>query len=140
MLPRRLILLLVLVVLAVAGYWLRFYAPISPEWRDYSGGAAYVVFWILVYAFLRPTAPAFPVALAVFLVTCCLEFLQLWHPAWLEAIRRTLPGRLVLGTTFEWSDFPPYAVGAVIGFVAMRLLTRSQNPFHRERSGASSPN
>ncbi|MFL6463129.1 MAG: DUF2809 domain-containing protein [Bryobacteraceae bacterium] len=122
------------------GCWLRFSAPINPEWRDYSGGAAYVIFWILIYAFLKPTAPALPVTLTVFVITCCLEFLQLWHPSWLEAIRRTLPGRLVLGTTFQWSDFPPYVVGTLIGFVAMRLLAPSQNPLHRERSGTSSPN
>jgi Protein of unknown function (DUF2809) len=137
---RRLILFIVLAVLAAVGYWLRFYAPISPDWRDYSGGAAYVIFWILVYAFFKPTAPALPVAVTVFLVTCCLEFLQLWHPAWLEAMRRTLPGRLVLGTTFQVSDFPPYIVGAVIGFGAMRALALNQKPFHRPRSGVSRPN
>jgi hypothetical protein len=140
MFQRRFVLFLLLAVLAVIGYWLRFYAPIDPEWRDYSGGAAYVIFWILAYAFIRPTASALPVALTVFLITCCLEFLQLWHPTWLEAIRRTWPGRLVLGTTFQWSDFPPYMVGALIGFAAMRILTPRQKPFQRERSGASSPN
>jgi hypothetical protein len=140
MLQRRLILLAALIVLAVVGYWLRFYAPISPDWRDHTGGAAYVIFWILVWAFLKPTAPALPVSVAVLLITCCLEFLQLWHPAWLEAIRRTWPGRLLLGTTFEWSDFPPYVVGAVIGFGAMHALTPRQKPFHRPRSGASRPN
>ncbi|MBV9306151.1 MAG: DUF2809 domain-containing protein [Acidobacteriaceae bacterium] len=137
---RRLVLFLLLAVVTVAGYWLRFYAPIDPEWRDYSGGAAYVILWILAYAFLKPTAPPLPVSLIVLLITCCLEFLQLWHPSWLEAIRRTLPGRLILGTTFEWSDFPPYFVGAAISFGAMHALALPQKPFHRERSGASSPN
>lgn len=140
MLQRRLILLLLVTALAVVGYWLRFYAPIDPEWRDRSGGAAYVIFWILVYTFLRPTAPALPVALAVLCITCCLEFLQQWHPAWLEAIRRTWPGRLILGTTFEWSDFPPYFVGAFLGFLLMRLLAPYGKPFQRWRSGTSSPN
>jgi hypothetical protein len=140
MLKRQLVLLLVLTVLVVAGAWLRFYAPIGPDWRDYSGGVTYVVFWILAYAFIRPSTSAVRVSLAVLLITCCLEFLQLWHPAWLEAIRRTLPGRLVLGTTFEWLDFPPYFVGAVIGFIVMRLFAPSQNPLHRPKSGASSPN
>ena len=140
MFQRRLVLFFLLAALAVVGYWLRFYAPIDPEWRDRSGGAAYVFFWILVYAFIRPAAPALPVALTVLFITCCLEFLQLWHPAWLEAIRRTWPGRLVLGTTFEWSDFPPYFAGAAIGFLFMRLFASSQNPLHRRSSGISSPN
>lgn len=137
---RQLALSFVIVALIVAGYWLRFYAPIDPAWRDRSGGTTYVIFWILTYALIRPKAPALPVALIVLSITCCLEFLQQWHPSWLEAIRRTLPGRLVLGTTFDWSDFPPYFVGALIGFLVMRLFAPGQNPAQRGRSGVSSPN
>ncbi len=137
---RQLALFLVIIALMVTGYWLRFYAPIDPQWRDRSGGVAYVIFWILVYAWVRPKAPALLVAIAVLSITCCLEFLQQWHPAWLEAIRRTWPGRLILGTTFEWSDFPPYFVGAFIGFFLMRLFALRQNPLQRWRSGVSNPN
>jgi hypothetical protein len=58
-----------------------------------------------------------------------LEFAQLWHPAWLEAIRRTFIGRCVLGTTFGWDDFPAYVVGAVLGWMLLSTLivfTRSK--------------
>lgn len=46
------------------------------------------------------------------------EFSQLYHAPWLGAIRATLPGRLVLGTTFHWPDLPACAVGVLSGALA----------------------
>lgn len=86
------------------GLFMRF-NPLLPEWlRDPAGGILYVCLWAAV---LRS-------AVAALAVTCAVEFAQLWHPAWLEAVRATLPGRLALGTTFAWSDFPPYLAGAAL--------------------------
>jgi Protein of unknown function (DUF2809) len=111
------------------GLWLRFKAPIAEAIRDASGSATYVVFWTLLAAFLWPRAKPFRLTMQVLLATCCIEFLQQWHPAWLERIRATLPGRLVLGTTFDWSDFPPYFCGGMLAWATLRLvgyITRKQ--------------
>lgn len=106
------------------GYWFRFDAPISAGWRDSIGGAAYVIFFVVALAAITRASSAERLTLVVLTLTCVLEFLQLWHPPWLEQIRRTLPGRALLGTTFEWTDFPPYFVGAVIGWTLVRLHRR----------------
>jgi hypothetical protein len=124
----RLALSLAVLAVGVLGYWLRFDAPAGPGIRDAGGGILYVVFWIVAGAAVKPDAPVSRLASLVFVITCTLEFLQLWHPAWLEAIRRTLPGRAVLGTTFEWTDFPPYAVGAIAGWGIVRLIRRRMSP------------
>ena len=55
-----------------------------------------------------------------FLLTCILEFLQLWQAPWIVALRRTLPGRLILGTHFSWLDFPPYAVGGLLAWLLLQ--------------------
>ena len=105
------------------GYWIRF-TPLAPAWlRDSGGGALYVVLLALLAAVVRPRAHLGWLAAGAFGVTCAVEFLQLWHPAWLEALRHTFPGRLVLGTTFLWSDFPPYAGGAVLGYLLLRFIS-----------------
>jgi len=108
-----------------AGFWLRFDAPISPYLRDASGGTSYVLVFILGFGALNRKAHSQNIAVGVLSVTCCLEFLQLWHPVWLEACRRTLAGRLLLGTTFEWTDFPPYFVGAALGWALLRALRKN---------------
>jgi hypothetical protein len=117
----RVSLVLLLFLVAVLGYWLRFDAPIAAASRDGVGGAAYVIFFVVAIAIVKPASSAARIALLVLGVTCVLEFLQLWHPLWLEKIRRTFPGRALLGTTFDWTDFPPYFVGAWIGWMLVRL-------------------
>lgn len=111
-----------LVLVTVCGLLGRFWLP-APEWiRDNIGGVLYVVFWILFAACLRPHWPGRGIAAGVFVATCAIEFLQLWHPAWLQALRKTLPGRLVLGSDFAWSDFPAYLAGALLGWAILKVL------------------
>lgn len=103
-------------LLAPLGYSLRF-APQLPEWlRDASGGTLYVAFWALAAGVVWPLASALRLAGGALVFTCMVEALQLWHPAWLDTLRRTLPGRLVLGSTFAWGDFPPYVAGALLAY------------------------
>ena len=104
------------------GYGLRFYAPVPGWLRDASGGVAYVIFWMFAAVLVKPASAALQVSITVLALTCGIEFLQLWHPAWLEQIRRTLPGRLILGTTFDWLDFPPYLLGAILGWNLLRVI------------------
>ncbi len=107
-----------LLLTILTGYLLRFHAPIPPLLRDACGGMAYVLAFAILASYILPPTLSALTALAF---TCLIEFLQLWHPPFLEAVRHTLPGRLLLGTTFHWSDFPPYFAGALL---ARYLLKR----------------
>ena len=82
----RLALFAFLVFLVPMAAWVRFRAPVEAQWRDWSGGAAYVLFWSASVQLLRPGISSRRSTGGVFLVTCGLEFLQLWHPAPLEAL------------------------------------------------------
>ncbi len=94
----------------------------GPGWiADHGAGALYVVFWILAACLVWPSRRARIVAI-VLGATCGLEFLQLWHPAPLEAVRATFIGRALIGTTFDWGDFPPYFLGAAAGWLWSRAL------------------
>jgi Protein of unknown function (DUF2809) len=127
----RVSLIIWLFLVALLGYWFRFDAPISAGWRDGIGGAAYVIFFVVALAIISQASSATCITLIVLTLTCVLEFLQLWHPLWLEQIRRTLLGRALLGTTFGWTDFPPYFAGAVIGWALVRLHQTASQRLHR---------
>lgn len=45
-----------------------------------------------------------------------IEFSQLYHAPWIDAVRSTTIGHLVLGTGFLWSDLICYAAGITICF------------------------
>ncbi|MEZ2239252.1 DUF2809 domain-containing protein [Microcoleus sp.] len=126
----RIALLISIIVIIPLGYVVRFSRGPAPEWfNDSFGAIAYEIFWILLTVFLWPQASLVGTAIGVCVATCGLEFLQLWQPPFLQAARATLPGRLVLGNSFTWSDFPSYFVGSFLGWVWVRWLRRSHFRF-----------
>lgn len=120
---QRLWTLISIVVIVPLGLYAKFYQGPVAFWVNNSlGGLLYVTFWCLVFFFFFPRARPWKIAAAVLTVTCILETLQLWHPPFLEAIRRYFLGRALVGTNFVWSDFFCYVVGAGVGCVWMRGL------------------
>lgn len=57
-----------------------------------------------------------------------IECSQLYHAEWIDALRATLPGRLVLGQGFLWSDLFAYFLGALLGAIGDRKLTWRHGP------------
>jgi hypothetical protein len=115
--------LLLLAALIPLGVATKLYSGPGAAWvNDSLGGVLYVVFWILLVTLLRPRWPPAPVALGVLLVTCALEVLQLWHPAWLAPVRASFIGHALLGNTFAWLDFPHYVAGALLGYALARWV------------------
>ncbi|HYA16013.1 MAG TPA: DUF2809 domain-containing protein [Bryobacteraceae bacterium] len=110
-----------LVVIVPLGFWLKLYKGPGAHWlNDSFDGALYEIFWCLVAAFVVPRARPVRIAAGVLIATCALEFLQLWHPPFLEAIRSHFLGAAILGTTFDWMDFPYYFLGCLMGWAWLR--------------------
>ena len=98
-LRHRLLFLINILAIVPLGYVVRF-GHILPEFiSDAGGGIAYELFWILLVLTIAPRANIRMTVIFVCLATCAIEFLQLYQPHWLQAIRATWPGRLILGTT-----------------------------------------
>ena len=109
---------LAVAVVAAGLLWRSGLIPL-PEWLSNNGGDALWALMVFVgFGFLLPRASTLTVALLALTFAWGVEFSQLYHAPWLDAVRATLPGRLVLGTTFNWPDLPAYAVGIVIGALA----------------------
>lgn len=106
------------------------YTGPAQAWVDgYSGDILYELAWMFLIAGLWPAIfkarqGITRLALGVFAVTASFEFLQLWQPAWLQAWRATLAGKLILGTTFVVWDFVYYALGCVIGWLILKSWQR----------------
>ncbi len=115
-----------LFIVTPAGFLCKRYAGPGHVWfTDYGGGVLYEVFWCLVVFFLIPSKKhIMPIAVSVLIITSILETLQLWHPWFLEQLRLTYWGRVFLGTTFVWWDFPYYVLGCFVGWLCMRAISR----------------
>ncbi len=122
---QRLLTLLFLFVVVPIGFLTKFYSGPAQHWiSDSFGGLLYEIFWCLAVFFIFPKSKPLIVALAVFTVTCILEFMQLWHPPFLEVIRSNFIGRTILGNAFTWFDFPYYLAGSVMGFGILKFISK----------------
>ena len=104
----------------------------TPHEVDFRSGGASMVVGFLTLSFgslwgslLFPVRRwILPISLLATAGTCLLEFMQLWQPSWLMQLRATRIGAALLGSGFSWSDFPPYFIGGVIGFLGLSLVYR----------------
>ena len=107
------------------GFYSKFYRGPATEWVSGSlGGVLYEIFWCLLIFLCFPRTKPLRIAGIVLAVTCLLEFLQLWHPPFLETLRSCFLGRALLGTTFTWLDLPHYLAGSLLGWLWVERLRR----------------
>lgn len=121
--PYRCALLAGMVCIVPLGYFVRFSKGLNaPLFQDIGGSLAYQILLMFGAAFLFPRLSLMKCAIGVFAFSCAVEFLQLWQAPFILEIRATWPGRVILGSTFVWADFPPYALGCMLGWMVIRQL------------------
>lgn len=76
--------------------------------------AAMIVWWAGV---VWPAARSAVRAAVGFGVCVAVECSQLWHTPWLDAVRHTPWGHLMLGSGFDPRDFAAYALGVTVAWV-----------------------
>lgn len=81
----------------------------------YAGDTLWATAAFLGLGLIRPSAPTRVIALAALTLSFLVELSQLYHAPWIDAIRRTTPGALALGSGFVASDLVCYAAGVGLG-------------------------
>jgi hypothetical protein len=78
------------------------------------GDILYAVMMYLLIKFLLIQLRYWKVALISLSICCFIEISQLYHAPWIDQIRNTTLGALVLGNGFLWSDMIAYTFGTTI--------------------------
>lgn len=114
-------------VLVPVGISTRRRPDLFPEFvATYAGDVLWAAVAYLLVGVLAPVASIRTRAAIALAFAFLVEFSQLWHPAWLDAIRSTTLGHLALGIGFEWSDLPCYTIGVLLAAMFERLARRSK--------------
>ncbi len=101
---------------AVLGIGSRRHASSLPGFVEaYAGDTLWALAAFLGIGLALPRASTWRVALLAMIFSTLVELSQLYHAGWIDAIRRTAPGGLILGSGFVWSDLVCYAVGVGSG-------------------------
>ena len=132
MLPRRkwLIYVSIIVTTIIMGLGSRYFAIYLPKWVNlYFGDLlwAFMIFFIFALIF-REKSTLGIIVLA--LVYCYLiEISQIYHSPWIDNIRQTTIGHLILGRGFLWSDLISYT----IGILAAGIIDKNFQSIHQNR-------
>jgi hypothetical protein len=88
-----------------------------------------ILWGLMVYfIFINKTINRAIIASLVF--SYSIEFSQLYQAAWINNIRHTVIGGLVLGEIFLWSDMLCYTVGIGIGVLVDWFIKKHNNHIH----------
>ncbi|MBH8562179.1 DUF2809 domain-containing protein [Nostoc sp. CENA67] len=123
---QAILIILSLLIVVVMGFLFKYYPGPAHQWfNNYGSSIFYEIFWcLLAFWFFRTRKAVQLITVWVLIITCIIEFLQLWHPPLLEEIRATLIGKWLLGSTFSWWDFPHYVLGCILGWLWLRQLQK----------------
>ncbi|HSI09236.1 MAG TPA: DUF2809 domain-containing protein [Rariglobus sp.] len=114
------------VVIATGFLWRSQLLPLPVSVAKYGGDAWWALLVFIGFGFFLNTASTLRIAVLAACFAGGVEFFQLYHAAWIDAVRATRAGHLVLGSTFNAPDFLAYAAGIVLGALTENLLVRSK--------------
>lgn len=101
----------------------RRFSVFFPSWINlYLGDALWALMIFLIYGLLFRTKETKWVAIGALLFSFAIEISQLYHSQWIDALRKSRVGGLVLGYGFLWSDLVSYAAGIGVGVLIERYL------------------
>jgi hypothetical protein len=90
----------------------------------YAGDTLYATMVFVGLAILAPRSSTARLATTALALSVAIEVSQLYHASWIDQIRDTTPGALVLGYGFLWSDLACYVAGVALGAGVDALMRR----------------
>jgi hypothetical protein len=121
---RRLVYLLCAAAVVPFGLASRRFGALLPAFvAEYAGDTLWALMVFFGLGAVAPRASILTRAAAALAVSYVVEISQLYHAPWIDALRATTLGGLVLGFDFVWSDLVCYTVGVASGAILERLVS-----------------
>jgi Protein of unknown function (DUF2809) len=95
---------------------------LSPVLRDVLGDALWAMMMVWWMGVAAPRLPLRTRGLAALAVCISVELSQRYHTPFLDALRRTVPGHLVLGSGYDPRDLLAYTAGVIIAVVLAHMI------------------
>ncbi|WP_442945390.1 ribosomal maturation YjgA family protein [Oceanirhabdus sp. W0125-5] len=112
----RLVYLVLIILVIILGLASRKLGYMLPEFiSKYSGDTLWALMVFLIMGFIFKDKGILSIACYAIIFSVSIEISQLYHGEFIDSIRGTRIGGLVLGYGFLWSDITCYITGIVIG-------------------------
>jgi hypothetical protein len=116
---------LVALVIGAGLLWRSGLIPLTSFLAKYGGDSLWALVVFLCFGFTFRHSSTVRIGLAAVCFAWSIEFSQLYHAPWIDTIRATLPGRLILGSSFNRPDLIAYLVGIAPGVLAEYVYFRA---------------
>ena len=128
MIRARISFFLCAVVVTIVGLASRRYQAVLPEFiGEYAGDTLWALMLFLLVSTLLAGRTVISRATISLVLAFVVEISQLYHAPWIDSIRDTTLGGLVLGFGFLWIDLVCYTAGIIIGVGAEYGIRRDSN-------------
>jgi hypothetical protein len=130
----RILYLISAIAVAILGLSSRRYSRLLPEFlASYAGDTLWALMVFLGIGMSFPRWSTTRVSVTALLFAFTIELSQLYHSAWLDQIRHTRVGGIILGYGFLWTDLFCYGVGIATGWI-LEILLKDKDATAREGS------
>jgi hypothetical protein len=113
---------LLIIVTIITGLLSRHYAFIPL----FIGDVLWATLVYFLFRFVLIKKPVKAIVIYSLIFSYAIEFSQLYTAPWMERLRQTLFGKLVLGSVFCWGDLLSYTVGIAIGVLVDSLIRNTR--------------
>lgn len=121
----RLLYLILTIIVMILGLLSRKIENLPEIISLYSGDILWSLMVFLIIAFIfNEKSTIFTISWAI-IFSYSIEISQLYHAPWIDAIRNTTLGSLILGFGFLWSDLVCYTIGILIGIVIDIIINKT---------------
>lgn len=112
----QLVQIILIVLVCLLGIGSRRYAYALPGFiAAYAGDTLWALAAFVGFGLILPRASTRTIAVLAIAFSVAIELSQLYHAPWIDSIRQTTLGGLILGFGFLWSDLASYALGVGLG-------------------------
>lgn len=120
----RVVYLILIIIVMILGLLSRKLDGIPKIISLYAGDILWALMIFLIIKFIfNNKSTLFNIFIAI-IFSYGIEISQLYHAPWIDSIRNTILGGLILGFGFLWSDLICYTIGIFIGGIIEDILRR----------------
>ena len=118
----RILYLILTIITIILGLLSRKVQGLPQIISSYSGDALWALMVFFLFSFLFNQKSTIFILVISIIFSYGIEISQLYHAPWIDSIRATTLGGLILGFGFLWSDLICYTVGIVIGAIIDKII------------------
>ena len=118
----RILYLILTIITIILGLLSRKVQGLPQIISSYSGDALWALMVFFLFSFLFKKKSTIFILVISIIFSYGIEISQLYHAPWIDSIRATTLGGLILGFGFLWSDLICYTVGIVIGAIIDKII------------------